>query len=188
MFCNFCYNSIYCRTNRNKCRRFNCFEMVRMELLPSFPISIRKFIVIWPNFQTFSNSYCIKPYIFRANWEVRLTEENLRVIPTNATLNDVDGLDSVKNNRMNYVYIYTVLITISLFLVFQRALALFIFCLKASRRIHENMLSSVVRAKMYFFHTNTSGRIINRFSKDFCDVDYYLAFTLYDFTMVSGAV
>lgn len=105
----------------------------------------------------------------------------------NTIVERLDDTDSIENERLKYVYVYAVLIAIVLYLVFQRALALFIFCLKASRRIHEKLLNSVIRAKMQFFHTNTSGRIINRFSKDSYDVDYYLAFTLYDFTMVSVA-
>lgn len=88
------------------------------------------------------------------------------------------------SERMNYVYIYTLLIVGTLYLVFQRALALYLFCLKASRRIHEKLMHSVLRATMYFFNTNSSGRIINRFSKDLYDVDYYLALVLYDFALV----
>lgn len=73
-----------------------------------------------------------------------------------------------------------------LYLVFQRAMALFCFCLKASRRIHEKLFNGVTRAKMYFFNTNSSGRIINRFSKDINDIDYYLPSVLYDSILVSG--
>lgn len=87
--------------------------------------------------------------------------------------------------RLNYVYIYTGLIVAVLYLVFQRAMALFCFCLKASRRIHEKLFNGVTRAKMYFFNTNSSGRIINRFSKDINDIDYYLPSVLYDSILVS---
>lgn len=87
--------------------------------------------------------------------------------------------------RLNYVYIYTALIAVVLYLVFQRALALFYFCLKASRRIHEKLFHGITRAQMYFFNTNSSGRIINRFSKDMNDIDYYLPTVLYDSMLVS---
>lgn len=69
--------------------------------------------------------------------------------------------------------------------MFQRALALFYFCLKASRRIHEKLFQGITRAQMYFFNTNSSGRIINRFSKDMNDIDYYLPTVLYDSILVS---
>lgn len=38
--------------------------------------------------------------------------------------------------------------------------------MRASRNLHNTMFSGVTRANMYFFHTNPSGRILNRFSKD----------------------
>lgn len=75
---------------------------------------------------------------------------------------------------------------IVLYLVFQRALALFYFCLKASRRIHDKLFNGIIRAKMFFFQTNASGRIINRFSKDITDIDFVLPIVLYDSILVRG--
>lgn len=94
-------------------------------------------------------------------------------------------LDSdVNPERLQYVYIYTILIVAVLYLVFQRALTLFYFCLKASRLIHQKLFNGVTRARMYFFNTNSSGRVINRFSKDINDIDYYLPTVLYDSILV----
>lgn len=90
----------------------------------------------------------------------------------------------IEPERLKYVYIYTGLIAIVLYLVFQRALALFYFCLKAARRIHEKLFNGITHAQMYFFNTNSSGRIINRFSKDINDIDYYLPTVLYDSILV----
>lgn len=95
-----------------------------------------------------------------------------------------NDFENIQAHRNSFVLIYILLIVTVLYLVFQRALALYLFCLKASRRIHEKLLHSVIKAKMHFFHTNPSGRIINRFSKDLYDVDYYLALVLYDLTLV----
>lgn len=96
-------------------------------------------------------------------------------------------LDSeIDPERLQYLYVYTILIVVVLYLVFQRALALFYFCLKASRRIHEKLFNSVTRTQMFFFNKNSSGRIINRFSKDINDIDYYLPTVLYDSILVSS--
>lgn len=104
---------------------------------------------------------------------------------TNGSSTDTSLLGTINSNRNMFIYVYASLIGVVLYLVFQRALTLYLFCLRASRRIHEKLLESVIRAKMYFFNTNSSGRIINRFSKDLYDVDFYLATVFYDLLLVS---
>lgn len=47
--------------------------------------------------------------------------------------------------------------------------------LRAAKRLHETMLRSILRAPMVFFHTNPTGRIINRFAKDLGDIDRNVA-------------
>lgn len=52
--------------------------------------------------------------------------------------------------------------------------------MKASRNLHNTMFNGVTRARMYFFHTNPSGRILNRFSKDMGQVDEILPSVMID--------
>jgi len=52
---------------------------------------------------------------------------------------------------------------------------LIISSLYAARRLHEAMLSSILRAPMVFFQTNPLGRVINRFAKDLGDLDRNVA-------------
>lgn len=56
-----------------------------------------------------------------------------------------------------------------------RELAVFGGSLKASRRIHEKLLGSVLRAKFRFFDSTPLGRIMNRFSKDIEAIDQEVA-------------
>lgn len=51
---------------------------------------------------------------------------------------------------------------------------------KASKGLHSAMYRGVTRASMYFFNTNPSGRILNRFSKDMGQVDEILPSVLMD--------
>lgn len=56
--------------------------------------------------------------------------------------------------------------------------------MSASRNLHNTMFQGVVRARMYFFHTNPSGRILNRFSKDMGQVDELLPAVMIDVVQI----
>ena len=53
--------------------------------------------------------------------------------------------------------------------------------LQASRRLHNRMLHRVMYSPMYFFDTNPSGRILNRFSTDLIFLDEMLPELFYYF-------
>lgn len=52
--------------------------------------------------------------------------------------------------------------------------------MRSSVRLHNRMFDSITRAPMRFFNTNTSGRILNRFSKDIGAVDELLPSAIID--------
>lgn len=130
-------------------------------------------------------------FLCRVNWENSIAQNSTidsGIIITLANFTNsshIDHFDAIQGRRNTYILTYVLLIAAVLYLVFQRALALYLLCLKASKQIHEKLLHCVIKAKMQFFHTNPSGRIINRFAKDLYDVDYYLALVLYDLAMVT---
>ena len=57
--------------------------------------------------------------------------------------------------------------------------------LQASRRLHNRMLHKVTYCHMYFFDTNPSGRVLNRFSTDLIFLDDVLSEL---FTTISGYI
>jgi ATP-binding cassette, subfamily C (CFTR/MRP), member 4 len=65
-----------------------------------------------------------------------------------------------------------------------RALISFRMTLRASQRLHDRMTKAVLRAKIEFFDTNPSGRILNRFSADVGSNDDLLPPTIFDFMMI----
>jgi len=73
-------------------------------------------------------------------------------------------------------------------LAYVRSVSCFALTLRASKRLHNAMTSAVLRAKIVFFDTNPSGRILNRFSADVGTNDDLLPQTLYDFTVCSFLV
>ncbi|XP_046426197.1 ATP-binding cassette sub-family C member 4-like isoform X1 [Neodiprion fabricii] len=72
------------------------------------------------------------------------------------------------------IYIYTFCIAGLDILTTLRSFLFVRMCMNASRQIHDSMFNNILRAKMRFFNTNPSGRIMNRFSKDIGTMDEVL--------------
>ena len=69
--------------------------------------------------------------------------------------------------------------------MFLRGFNFYYVVLQASRRLHQRMLRRVLYTPIHFFDTNPSGRILNRFSKDFGFLDEQLPMVFYDFWQYS---
>jgi len=79
-----------------------------------------------------------------------------------------------RHDKAFYLGIYFLLAcTLGLF-TFIRSYLLAYFGVKASEKLHEDLLTSILRAPMSFFDTTPLGRIISRFSKDVYSVDLEL--------------
>ncbi|KAJ1698125.1 hypothetical protein LUZ63_006637 [Rhynchospora breviuscula] len=74
-----------------------------------------------------------------------------------------------------YNLIYAVISFCQVFVTLSNSYWLIISSLRAAKRLHDAVLSSILRAPMLFFHTNPLGRIINRFAKDLGDIDRNVA-------------
>ncbi|CAK6954585.1 cystic fibrosis transmembrane conductance regulator [Scomber scombrus] len=89
-----------------------------------------------------------------------------------------------------YIYVATSESVLALGLV--RGLPLVHTLLTVSKRLHEQMLSSVLRAPMAVLNTMKTGRIMNRFTKDMATIDDMLPLVLFDLIqltlIVSGAI
>jgi len=69
-----------------------------------------------------------------------------------------------------------------------RAQTCFALTVRASKRLHDAMSLGLLRAKIQFFDTNPSGRILNRFSADVGSNDDLLPNTLFDCLVCSFVV
>lgn len=59
-------------------------------------------------------------------------------------------------------------------------------CLRVSKNLHTQLVNGIIRANMYFFYCNPSGRILNRCTKDINNVDIGLPEVFLDIMDVSG--
>ncbi|XP_071570690.1 ATP-binding cassette subfamily C member 4-like isoform X2 [Temnothorax nylanderi] len=81
-----------------------------------------------------------------------------------------DGLFST----VDAVYVYTFCIIACITNILFRNLLYTQICTNSSCNLHNTMFSNLLHAPMSFFHTNPSGRILNRFSKDMGTMDELL--------------
>ncbi|XP_071921352.1 ABC transporter C family member 12 [Coffea arabica] len=83
---------------------------------------------------------------------------------------------AVKNYRLGfYILVYALLSSGQVVVALAKSFWLITSSLNAAKRLHDSMLHSILKAPMVFFHTNPTGRIINRFSKDIGDIDRNVA-------------
>ncbi|XP_076816557.1 multidrug resistance-associated protein 1-like isoform X1 [Clavelina lepadiformis] len=66
--------------------------------------------------------------------------------------------------------------------IFMDALLMAMSCIHATKLIHINVLTNILRAPIRFFDTTPIGRIINRFSKDVYTLDELLPYSLRSWT------
>lgn len=78
------------------------------------------------------------------------------------------------------IYIYTAITSIIVVLAITRSISFFYACMKSSVKLHDKMFNSIINASMRFFNTNSSGRILNRFSKDMGAIDELLPTAMLD--------
>ncbi|KAL1140805.1 hypothetical protein AAG570_000733 [Ranatra chinensis] len=78
------------------------------------------------------------------------------------------------------IYVFCAITAGTIIITLVRSFMFFSMCMIASTRLHDSMFNSITRATMRFFNTNSSGRILNRFSKDMGSIDELLPAALID--------
>ncbi|KAH8377694.1 hypothetical protein KR093_006671 [Drosophila rubida] len=137
-------------------------------------------------------AYCVEPsgndtFIMEANAPV----VNDTLIDTLNTTDNSHVLEShlaVWLNQLGWsvdaemldTYIFTLITITTIALTLTRSFLFFNLAMKASTKLHNSMFRGISRAAMYFFNTNPSGRILNRFSKDMGQVDEILPAVMMD--------
>ncbi|EDW56607.1 probable multidrug resistance-associated protein lethal(2)03659 [Drosophila sechellia] len=91
-----------------------------------------------------------------------------------------DSVDDYEATRTKMVIWYTVLLLLTLALFLLRTFGFFFMCLRISLTLHDQLYHGIIRAWMYFFNANPSGRVLNRFSSDIQNVDVNLPQAMMD--------
>ncbi|KAH8324496.1 hypothetical protein KR074_008725 [Drosophila pseudoananassae] len=110
-----------------------------------------------------------------------VTKRGTLVKPGNSTFvpGDLESHISVRLHELGWsvepetldTYIFTLITVLTIVVIVSRFFVFYNAAMRASIQLHKSMLRGVTRAAMYFFHTNPSGRILNRFAKDLGQLD-----------------
>ncbi|KNC31637.1 putative multidrug resistance-associated protein lethal(2)03659 [Lucilia cuprina] len=92
----------------------------------------------------------------------------------------LDQYDIHIDPEMLDIYIFTIITVATIIITVTRSFLFFNVAMKASQNLHNSMFRGITRASMYFFNTNPSGRILNRFSKDMGQIDEILPAVMMD--------
>ena len=114
--------------------------------------------------------YCMAQWV---NWEENIKVE---IKSTNVTSESYNYDDE----RQSHIQILSIVMSIFVIFVLNADISFFYICLRASKNLHENLYKGVSNTFISFFKDNSSGRILNRFSRDIGNVDATLPNTLFD--------
>uniref|UniRef100_A0A1B0BGT0 Multidrug resistance-associated protein lethal(2)03659 n=1 Tax=Glossina palpalis gambiensis TaxID=67801 RepID=A0A1B0BGT0_9MUSC len=127
---------------------------------------------------------------FLSRWVI--WEENVGIAVTNTSTNftnyDAHNITESYNSydgevaieRQQRIVIYSSLLGSTLIVYLVRTFGFFSMCLRISLKLHDRLFRGITSTSMLFFNTTSSGRILNRFSKDIRTVDADLPHTLID--------
>nr|AUO38741.1 ABCC3 protein [Spodoptera frugiperda] len=87
-----------------------------------------------------------------------------------------------------YLIIHGCLVAALVLMVNLRVFPFAYLCVSASAKLHNQMFSTMLRGVMRFFDTSSSGRILNRFTKDMGSLDEILPRTLLDVLQIYGTL
>lgn len=104
-----------------------------------------------------------------------IKQEELRILyEQNDTTNNKYYLNEPAFSTDTCIYIHGGIILCLTITGILRSIGFFRTTIRASKRLHNTMFTSVISTTMRFFNTNPSGRILNRFSKDIGSIDELL--------------
>ncbi|XP_041974693.1 ATP-binding cassette sub-family C member 4-like [Aricia agestis] len=85
-----------------------------------------------------------------------------------------------------YLIVNGVIVLLCIILTHIRVFPFATLCVRASETLHNSMFSTMLKGVMRFFDTSSSGRILNRFTKDMGALDEILPRTLLDVVQIYG--
>ncbi|CAH0722571.1 unnamed protein product, partial [Brenthis ino] len=87
-----------------------------------------------------------------------------------------------------YIMIHGAIVAVIILMTHLRVIPFANLCVNASQKLHDSMFSTMIKGIMRFFDTSSSGRILNRFTKDMGALDETLPRSLLDVFQIYGTL
>ncbi|CAH1736130.1 unnamed protein product [Aphis gossypii] len=145
----------------------------------AFKISFLLFICIFTQMLSTGGDYWISYWVNLEDNVFRNTES--KSMNTNNFMTYTISDSHRVISRQCCVIVYTVINVTLIIVVFIRCATFVSVFISTSMNLHTNMFNAITRATMYFFNTNSSGRILNRFTKDIGAIDEMITVPSMDF-------
>ncbi|XP_025156981.1 multidrug resistance-associated protein 4-like isoform X2 [Harpegnathos saltator] len=147
--------------------------------------SLVLFLFISTQFSIIFNDYFVSVLINakERQYLANLESANQTNVSMNATSLDMDILPET-----TYIYIYTGIVLSVFVIAIIRSLLFYKVCLMCSQRLHDLMFNALIHTDLRFFDTNSSGSILNRFSKDMGAIDEYLPKAVFDASQLNFSI
>ncbi|ALC45339.1 CG11897 [Drosophila busckii] len=94
--------------------------------------------------------------------------------------NTTATLEADFGHRQKLMLYYVVILAATSIIYAMRSFGFVAMCLRISLHLHDRFLKGIMSTSMFFFNTNSSGRILNRCAKDIRSLDSELPKILYD--------
>ncbi|CAD6992114.1 unnamed protein product [Ceratitis capitata] len=140
--------------------------------------SITAFFCVAAQLLGSTGDYYVKLWVNKNEQELTTSTQSLDGSFANDT--DVNHTSLRSNTDPVDIYIFFGITLAIILFAIGRSLLFNTITMLSSTELHNAMYQGITRAAMYFFHTNPSGRILNRFSKDLGQVDELLPFVMMD--------
>uniref|UniRef100_A0A1I8JUL1 Uncharacterized protein n=1 Tax=Anopheles funestus TaxID=62324 RepID=A0A1I8JUL1_ANOFN len=136
------------------------------------------YISQWVNWEEYSSALeRLKSNRTEMGADHNITDDRDVILPIPSKL---EGSIFTRLSRHQYILMYAIAMLFMFVLSLSRSFLFFYICLRATIRLHDRLFRGITRATMYFFNTNPSGRILNRFSRDIGCIDTFLPFAMMD--------
>jgi ATP-binding cassette, subfamily C (CFTR/MRP), member 4 len=132
------------------------------------------------------------PVLNETNFEVeRNFTDSVAAVFSRQTRETTNGFDDFIESAKTFVetliadenfdvYVFSFITIATVLVTLWRSFMFFNVAMRASKNLHNKMFVGITHASMYFFNTNPSGRILNRFSKDMGQIDEILPSIMID--------